>query len=80
MSILFTNNVKDKSPEVKINGNILKALKQIKKDINNRIKIIYNVLYKKVENTSMWRSYSSLKLAHSAVYREVASSSYEGIC
>ena len=26
-SILFTNNTKDKSSEVKMNGNILKALK-----------------------------------------------------
>ena len=30
ISILFTNSTKDKSPEVKMNGTILKALKQIK--------------------------------------------------
>ena len=28
--ILFTNSIKDKSPKVKINGKILKAIKQIK--------------------------------------------------
>ena len=29
-SILFTNSIKDKSPEVKMNGKTLKSLKQIK--------------------------------------------------
>ena len=41
-------------------------------NINNRVEIIYNILCKKVENTSMQINYSELKSVHSTMHRDAA--------
>ena len=40
--------------------------------MNNRVEIIYYMLYKKVENTSIQISYSELKVVYFLIYVDAA--------